>query len=278
MVSLPERKQAAKYLVKNFGVSTRFTCKLLKLNRNTLSYQSKVNKSEIVKQVCDLSYKYPRWGYRKVTDYLHNQGVRVCKETVRSIRKQAGLQVKRKQHKRRVFRAKPILHQAEHLNHVWSWDFMFDATFNGRKLKVLNIIDEYSKELLVSYVARTITARDVYKILQKLFAERGYPVHIRSDNGPEFVAKYIQEQIAKTKVNIIYIQPGSPWQNPFIESFNSILRDNILNRYLFFTPSEAQAVIDNFKSEYNTERPHGTLGGLTPQMFVEKCSEKKLCA
>ena len=278
MVSLPDRKQAANYLVKNFGVSTRFTCKLLKLRRNTFSYEPKVNRSALRKQVCDLSYERPRWGYRKITDYLKIRGVKVCKETVRSIRKQSGLQVKRKQHRRRVSRSKPTLRQAEYVNHVWSWDFMFDATFNGRKLKVLNIMDEYSKELLVSYVARNITARDLYKVLQKLFAERGYPAHIRSDNGSEFVAKHIQEQLAKAKVNIIYIQPGSPWQNPFIESFNSILRDNILNRYLFLTPKEAQSIINNFKSEYNTERPHGTLGGITPQMFVDKCLQKKLCA
>lgn len=278
MVSLQERKQAAKYLIKNFGVSTRFTCKLLRLRRNTFSYEPKSNRAELAEKICDLSYNHPRWGYRKLTDYLRNNGVRVCKETVRAIRKQSGLQVKRKQHQRRVRRNKPTLHQAEYVNHVWSWDFMFDATFNGRKLKVLNIMDEYSKELLVSHVARNITARDLYKVLQKLFAERGYPAHIRSDNGSEFVAKHIQEQLAKAKVNIIYIQPGSPWQNPFIESFNSILRDNILNRYLFLTPKEAQAVINNFKQEYNTERPHGSLGGMTPQMFVEKSLQKKLCA
>jgi len=277
-VSLPERKQAAKYLLNNFSVSTRFVCKLLKLNRNTLNYKSKVDRSVLIKQVCELSNRYPRWGYRKITDYLRIRGVKVCKETVRSIRKQSGLQVKRKQRKRRLLRAKPTLHQAEYINHVWSWDFMFDTTFNGRKLKVLNIIDEHSKELLVSYVARTITAKDVYKILQKLFVERGYPKHIRSDNGSEFVAKFIQDKLSQAKVNVIYIQPGSPWQNPYIESFNSIMRDNLLNRYLFFTPKEAQVIINNFKTEYNTERPHGSLGGITPHMFVEQCLERKLCA
>lgn len=278
MVSLQDKKQAAKYLVENFSLSTRFTCKLLKLRRNTFTYQPQVNKSELVNRICELSYEYPRWGYRKITDFLRLKGVRICKETVRCIRKQAGLQVARKQHRRRILRSKPVLHQAEYLNHVWSWDFMFDATVNGRKLKILNIMDEYTKELLVSYVARTITARDVYKILQKLFAERGMPGNIRSDNGPEFVAKHIQEQVSKININIIYIQPGSPWQNPYIESFNSILRDNILNRYLFFTPKEAQAVINNFKSEYNTERPHGTLAGIPPAMFAKQCLENKLCA
>lgn len=278
MVSLLDKKQAAQFLIKKFKVSTRFTCKLLKLRRNTLTYQSKVNRSGLVTQICDLSYEYPRWGYRKVADFMQIKGTRVCYETVRAVRKQAGLQVQRKQHQRRVVRSKPTLNTAEYINHVWSWDFMFDATLNGRKLKILNIMDEYSKELLVSYVARSIAAQDVYKVLQKLFVERGMPAHIRSDNGPEFVAKYIQTRLAKTSVRTIYIQPGSPWQNPFIESFNAVLRDNVLNRYLFITPKEAQAVINNFKSEYNTVRPHGALGGITPQMFVDKITQEKLCA
>ena len=274
MVSLQQKKQAVTSLVKALNVSRRFACDLLNLQRSSFNYSSKVNKEEIVKRVCDVSNKYPRWGYRKITDYLRLQGVRICKERVRSIRKQYGLQVKRKQCRRRILRSKPKLHEPQYPNHVWSWDFMFDATHNGRKLKVLNIIDEYTKELLVSYAARTITAEDVYRLLRKLFAQRGLPAYIRSDNGPEFVAKYIQKQVAKTKVNIIYIQPGSPWQNCYIESFNSIMRDNLLNRYLFFTPKEAQIIIDDFKQEYNYERPHGTLGGITPKMFADKCSEE----
>lgn len=155
---------------------------------------------------------------------------------------------------------------------------MFDATSNGRKLKILNIIDEFTRECLVSFVARTITAKDVFQQLQILFAKRGLPACIRSDNGPEFVAKLIQNKFAKLKIDCLYIQPGSPWQNAYIESFNSVLRDNILNRYLFMTPIEAQIILDDFRSEYNFIRPHGSLDGEAPTIFYEKYSELKQCA
>ena len=221
----------------------------------------------------DLSEKHPRYGYRKIYDMLKTRRVKINKETVRVIRKAAGLQVIRKQRKKRHLGKKHKLNKAEHVNHVWSWDFMFDVTVNGRKLKILNIIDEFSRECLASYCARTITARDVFRILQRLFVERGLPVFIRSDNGPEFVAKFIQANLGNLKIEVLYIKPGSPWQNAFIESFNSILRDNLLNRCLFFTPKEAQMMLDQFRLEYNTVRPHGSLDGMTPFAFVQNLSE-----
>lgn len=200
------------------------------------------------------------------------------KETVRVIRKASGLQVIRKQRRRRALGNGLTLRKAEYPNHVWSWDFMFDATTSGRKLKLLNIIDEYTRECLVSYAARTITARDVFHQLRKCFAERGLPTYIRSDNGPEFVAHHIRDMLAAFKVQTMYIAPGSPWQNPYIESFNSVLRENILNRYLFHTPREAQLILDQFKSEYNSVRPHGALQGESPAVFYERIIEKKNCA
>ena len=140
---------------------------------------------------------------------------------------------------------------------------MFDATTNGRRLKILNIIDEYTKECLLTVTGRSIRSEDVYRHLIRLFAKHGSPKFIRSDNGPEFVAKSLKRKIANSGTQVIYIEPGSPWQNGFVESFNSIMRDNLLNRYLFYTPKEAQQRLDIFKKEYNEERPHGALGGLS---------------
>ena len=261
-----------------FKVSERRACRLIRLNRTAFRYQSKRDNTETKRLICLLSEQYPRYGYRKIWHLLKRRGVGINKETVRAIRKSVGLQVPRKQRRRRALGKRQELKKAEYVNHVWSWDFMFDATTSGRKLKLLNIIDEYTRECLVSYAARTITARDVFRQLQMCFAQRGLPTFIRSDNGPEFVAHHIRDNLAAFKVETMYIEPGSPWQNPYIESFNSIVRDNILNRYLFFTPREAQIILDQFKSEYNLIRPHGALDGQSPTTFYERISEKKKCA
>ena len=243
-----------------------------------LRYRPRRDNTKTRLLVCKLSEQYPRYGYRKIYYLLKEQGVGINKETVRAIRKSAGLQVFKKQRRRRALGNGQKLRKAQYANHVWSWDFMFDATTNGRKLKVLNIIDEYTRECLVSYPARALTARDVFKQLQMLFAQRGLPAFIRSDNGPEFVAQHIRSKLADLKIGTMYIEPGSPWQNPYIESFNSILRDNVLNRYLFMTPREAQIILDDFRAEYNQIRPHGSLDGEAPAVFYERILEKKKCA
>ena len=202
----------------------------------------------------------------------------VSKETVRAVRKQEGLQIIKKQRRRRAFPSNIKIRKAEYLNQVWSWDFMFDVTIDNRKIKILNIIDEYSRECLVSIAARNITAKELFNVLQKLFIERGIPAYIRSDNGPEFTANFIKTNLEKLKINTIYIEPGSPWQNAYVESFNSVVRDSVLNRWLFYTVREAQVHLNNFKQEYNQIRPHGALDGLTPVNFVKQIAQQKLCA
>ena len=202
----------------------------------------------------------------------------VSKETVRVLRKQEGLQIRRKQRKRRAFPSADRLRKSEYLNHVWSWDFMFDVSDDQRKIKILNVIDEYSRECLVSIAARNISARDVFRILQRLFVERGLPAFIRSDNGPEFVAKFIQAQLQKLGIRILYISPGSPWQNAYIESFNSIIRDSVLNRWIFRSVREAQVHLDNYRTEYNQIRPHGSLNDQTPVEFSRQLQQQQLLA
>lgn len=278
MVSLPEKRQAVKYVLRVHQVSASRACKIIGISRKTNTSCPSKSKLEQESEVIKLSEAKPRWGYRKIYDSLKLKGITVDKERVRIIRKEAGLQVRKKQHKRRAVGKNQYQHQADYPNHVWSWDFMFDATVNGRSLKILNIIDEFTKECLLTVTARSIRSVDVFKHLQKLFAEHGYPKYLRSDNGPEFVAKNLQAKIKASGLKILYVEPGSPWQNGFIESFNSIMRDNLLNQYLFYTPREAQIRLDIFKQEYNLERPHGSIGGITPVMFKDQCLKNKLCA
>ena len=267
-----------RYLIKKHSVSTNRACKVIGISRKTNAYTLSSQKLEQQAMVVKLSEAKPRWGYRKIYDSLKLKGITVDKEKVRIIRKSLGLQVRKKQHKRRTIGKNQYQHKAEYPNHVWSWDFMFDATVNGRSLKILNIIDEYTKECLLTVTARSIRSADVFKHLQRLFAEHGYPKYLRSDNGPEFIAKDLQVKIKKSGAEILYVEPGSPWQNGFIESFNSIMRDNLLNQYLFYTPREAQVRLNIFKQEYNFERPHGSIGGITPVMFRDQFAENKLCA
>lgn len=265
-------------VVKTLSVSERKVCKLIDLNRTAYRYEFKRDNSALKKLVYELSIEHPRYGYRKIYQMIKDLSTAVSKETIRAIRKQEGLQIVKKQRKKRAFPSSIKLRKAEHINHVWSWDFMFDVTADGRKIKIVNIIDEYSRECLASFAARSITARDIFRILQKLIAERGLPSYIRSDNGPEFVAKFIKTNFEKLKINTIYIEPGSPWQNAYVESFNSVVRDYVLNRWMFYSIKEAQVHLNNFKQEYNEIRPHGSLDGLTPASFASTTTQQKLCA
>jgi transposase InsO family protein len=154
---------------------------------------------------------------------------------------------------------------------VWSYDFVFDRTANGRRLKILTIVDEYTRESLAVHVARRIKARDVVDILMSIMAERGSPRFIRSDNGPEFVAKVVRRWLKKSNVKALFIEPGSPWQNGYNESFNGKLRDELLACELFYTVEEARWLAERYRQEYNHVRPHASLGGLTPAEFVDQC-------
>ena len=159
----------------------------------------------------------------------------------------------------------------EHPNHVWCYDFLKDRTTDGRPLKLLPIEDEYTRECLALDVARSITARDVIRTLARLFAERGAPSFIRSDNGPEFIAQAIRDWLARSGVQTLYIAPGAPWENAYSESLNSRLRDELLNRELFTSVLEAKVITEDYRQEYNQQRPHSALGYQTPAAFAGRC-------
>jgi putative transposase len=220
-------------------------------------------RDEIVK----LAKAYGRYGYRRITALLRREGWRVNHKRVERIWRQEGLKIPKKQPKRgrlwlndgSCVRLRPT-----HRHHVWSYDFMADRTHDGRPIKILTVIDEFSRESLAIVVERKLNSDDVLHCLADLFVTHGPPEHIRSDNGSEFTAKAVRQWLANTGVRTLYIEPGSPWENGYCESFNSKCRDELLDREIFYTLREAQVLIERWRREYNTFRPHSSLNYRPP--------------
>ena len=214
-----------------------------------------------------LATNFGRAGYRQVTDMMRNSGIRINHKRVARIWRQEGLKIPKKQVKRaRIFLGDGscMRLRATHARHVWSYDFVEDKTADGRKLRILNIIDEFTHECLASVPLRRFRSKDVIEVLADLMMIHGCPEFIRSDNGPEFIAKALRKWLDDLGVTCTYIEPGSPWENAFIESFNSRMRDEFLNGELFGNLYEAQVLIAGWVKYYNGIRPHRSLGGLPP--------------
>ena len=257
-------------------VSERRACAALGQHRST---QRKVprgapDEERLTADLIALARQYGRYGYRKIAQMLRDRaGWVVNDKRVERIWRREGLKVPHKQAKRgRLWLADGscIRLRPEHRNHVWSYDFVEDRTHDGRRYRMLNVIDEFAHECLAIRVARKLKAVDVIDVLADLFILRGVPAHIRSDNGPEFVAAAVQEWIAAVGAKTAYIAPGSPWENGYIESFNARLRDELLDGEIFYTLREAQIVIESWRRHYNTIRPHASLGYQppAPEVFV----------
>ena len=218
-------------------------------------------------RIVTLATRYGRYGYRRITALLRRDGWRVNHKRVERMWRQEGLKVPQKQPKRgrlwlndgSCVRLRPT-----HRNHVWSYDFVADRTRDGRAIKILTVIDEYSRESLAIVVARKIKSDDVLHCLTDLFVKYEPPEHIRSDNGPEFTAKAVRNWLGRIGVKTLFIEPGSPWENGYNESFNGKLRDEVLNREIFYTLKEAQVIIESWRQEYNIYRPHSSLGYRPP--------------
>jgi len=255
---------------KQLKVSERRACQVLGQSRATQRLHPPVfcEETRLVADITALATKYGRYGYRRITAILNNdKGWQVNHKRVERIWRMEGLKVPQKQPKRgrlwlndgSCIRLRP-----EHKDHVWSYDFVTDRTSDSRAFKMLNIIDEYTRECLAILVERRITSEDVINQLYNLFLFRGVPEHIRSDNGPEFTAKAIRKWLAEMGVKTLFIEPGSPWENGYIESFNGKLRDELLNREIFTTLPEAKVLIAEWKVEYNQVRPHSAKGYKPP--------------
>jgi transposase InsO family protein len=214
-----------------------------------------------------LATRYGRYGYRRITALLNERGWKVNHKRVERIWRREGLKVPQKQPKRgRLWlnNGSCIRLRPEHKDHVWSYDFVTAGTADGRAFRMLTIIDEYTRECLAILVGRRLTSEDVIDQLFNLFVLRGIPEHIRSDNGPEFTAKAIRKWLERLGVKTLFIEPGSPWENGYIESFNGRLRDELLNREIFTTLIEAKVLIADWRKEYNQVRPHSSLGYRPP--------------
>lgn len=218
-----------------------------------------------------MSKKYPTLGYKKITGKLREAGYRVGKKRVQRLRREEGLQVpppKKKTRRQGISTSLPT--KAERRNHVWAWDFVSDHTQRGGALKVFNLIDEYTRECHAIHTARELKSADVLAVLQRAIAQHGAPAYIRSDNGPEFIAGKIRKWLEKAKIGTIYIDPGCPWQNGYVESFNSRFRVECLDRELIYTLSEAKYLFAQWLGFYNEERPHRSLGLRTPSQFAKQ--------
>jgi len=243
-------------------VSERRACKILGQARATQRHHAPPPSDEkrLTGDILALATKYGRYGYRRITALLNNEkGWRVNHKRVERIWRREGLKVPKKQPKRSrlwLNDGSCIRLRPEYKDHVWSYDFVTARTTNGRAFRILTVIDEYSRECLTLLVNRRITSLDVIDQLYELFLLRGVPEHIRSDNGPEFTAKAIRKWLNRVGVKTLYIEPGSPWENGYIESFNGKLRDELLNREIFTTLEEARILIEQWRREYNQVRPH----------------------
>ena len=218
--------------------------------------------------------EHPRFGYRRIWALLRREGWRVNRKRVYRLWRREGLKVPQKARKRRHLGHSAnscVRRRAERADHVWAWDFIFDRTTRGRSLKWLSIVDEYTRECLALVVARSITAQDVLAVLAELFVVRGVPEHLRSDNGPEFIAVALRHWLEWTDAKTLYIAPGAPWENGYAESFNSKVRDELLNAEEFTSLLEARVLGKEWQHDYNHVRPHSSLGCRTPAEFGERC-------
>jgi transposase InsO family protein len=276
-VSPSRKREAAAKLQQEFAVSERRACQAIEQPRSSQRYKPKPrdDESAMVKRMLELVRQRPRFGYRRIAALLRREGWQASATRIYRLWRREGLKVPQKKRKRRRLGTSANgchRRRAEHKDHVWCWDFVFDHTTSGSTLKWLSIVDEYTRECLALKVDRSITSEDVIDTLAELFAMRGVPKHIRSDNGPEFVARAIQHWLAQVEVETLYIEPGSPWENGFAESFHSRLRDEFLALEVFESLAAARKLTAAWREDYNDHRPHGSLGYVTPVEFAARCT------
>lgn len=278
MVSPIRRREAVAHVRRRWpDVSTRRACGLVGLSRNAVKAPlGKVEKDKpLVAELTRLAAKHPRLGYRMLHGMVSLRGFRAGRDRVYRLCRRHGLRVPRRVRRRRSM---GVAANAVHVlrstgrNHVWTWDFVHDQTMSdGRAFKVLTVVDEYTRVPLLVHVSRRINAGEVIRLVCGLFREHGVPRHIRSDNGPEFIAGRLKKYLHESGVGALYVEPGSPWQNGLIESFNGRLRDECLDREAFMDLREAAVVIGDYRRFYRDERPHSSLDYRTPGSFAAIC-------
>jgi putative transposase len=260
-----------------FTVSERRACRVLDQPRASQRYepQPRGDEGALVGRMLELVRERPRFGYRRITRLLRREGWRVSATRIYRLWRREGLKVPQKQRKRRRLGASTNgchRRRASGKDHVWAWDFVFDRTTAGSTLKWLSIVDEYTRECLALKVDRSITSEDVIDTLAEQFAMRGVPRHIRSDNGPEFIAQAIQRWTKQLGIETLYVEPGSPWENGYAESFHSRLRDEFLSLEEFESLAVARRLTTAWRDDYNHHRPHSSLEYVTPAEYAARCA------
>lgn len=266
-MSPAQRRAAAQFLIDQ-GLSQRRSCALTRLSRSCLRFQPQPrDDAAVIERLRAIARANKRYGYRRAAVVLRRERL-INRKRVQRLWQQAGLQLpaRRKRRPRAAEPQRTPLH-AEYPNHVWTYDFMEDATADGRKLRVLTMVDEFSRECLAIEVARHFPSAAVITLLARVFAKRGRPAFMRSDNGSEFIAHALCAWLYAQPIDTHHIDPASPWQNPYGESFNGHFRDECLNLEDFLTVLEAQVVVDQWRQHYNTRRPHSALQQQTPDAF-----------
>lgn len=263
---MAEQRQAVQFLVDG-GLSVPRACALVQLPRSTFLYTAKAeDDTELLAQIRELAARHPRYGYRRICVLLRRTTV-VNEKRIRRLWRQHQLQVRRVVCRRRSRTARPLRLEAAYPGHIWAYDFVEDALADGTPLRILTVMDEFTREGLALDVALTTSAERVIGILAALVVQHGAPAYLRSDNGAEFVALAVQGWLAQAGIQTLYIDPGKPWQNGKEERFNGTVRDECLNLHQFHSVAEACVRLSSFRQHYNHERPHSRLGYPTPIAF-----------
>ena len=257
------------------GLSERQACRLVAISTSVLRYQPRTDGNETLRErLKELAGQHRRHGYRMLHNRLRHEGWAINVKRTWRIYREEGLAVRKRRRKKLPVPERQPLVRAEQPNEVWSMDFVFDELANGRKVKTLTVVDDCTKESVQIAVDTSIPALYVTRVLDQVKAERGLPKVIRTDNGPEFAGRTMQDWAAKNQVELRFIQPGKPVQNAYIESFNSRFRDECLSQHWFASLSHMRSVIDNWREDYNHHRPHSTLAYLPPAKFAAQCRQR----
>ena len=272
MVGPRQKKEAVKHVLARGLCSLRRACQYFELHRSTYQYEPKESteyRHKLVARIIAFSKKHSRYGYRRIRALLAHEGWPVSGKFVQKVRRVEGLGVRPpRKRRRRQGQSTASPTRAVQPNHVWSWDFVADRTDRGGPLRLMTLIDEHTRQCLAIKVARSLNSADVVEVLNEAIKDNGKPQCIRSDNGSEFIAHKVKGELQHQKIDIVYIDPGSPWQNGHIESFHNRLRDECLNQELFLSVTEARVVIEQWRHRYNAGHPHSRLGFLSPNTFA----------
>lgn len=273
MVSPTRRREAVQEVQTTLEVSERRACKAIGQPRSTQRYEPREHGLDqlLIKRMHELVRRHPRYGYRRIWALLRANGWRVNRKRIWRLWNREGFKVPQKQRKKRRLGSSAngiIRRRCEHKDHVWAWDFIHDRDERSRPLKCFALVDEFTRECLALEVERSMTGLDVIDVLSQVMLIRGAPRHIRSDNGPEFIAQAIQHYLEKVNVSTLYIKPGAPWENGYAESFFSRLRDELLNCELFADLLEAKQMAAYWQNQYNHRRPHSSLDYRTPAAYA----------